>query len=120
MAWRHRLAAAAAAVTSLALLTGLALFLSTRDVRPVFLAVLAVAAAIEWLAYRERWTALRWPAAVVVDLVGVMLRDPSSRAEGWPEQYVPVPALAPRSRCSRCPCCTSRAWPPEPCCGRCR
>jgi hypothetical protein len=94
VAWRHRLPVAATAVTSLALLTGLALFVSTRDVRPVFLAVLAVAAAIEGLAYRERWTALRWPAAAVVDLVGVMLVILSSRAEGWPESYVPIPAPA--------------------------
>ncbi len=94
VAWRHRLPVAAAAVTGLALLTGLALFVSTRDVRPVFLTLLAVAAAIEWLAYRERWTALRWPAAAVVDLVGVMLVILSSRAEGWPEQYVPLPAPA--------------------------
>ena len=91
VAWRHRLAVAATAVTGLALLTGLALFVSTRDVRPVFLAVLAVAAAIEGLAYRDRWTALRWPAAAVVDLVGMMLVILSSRAEGWPESYVPVP-----------------------------
>jgi hypothetical protein len=94
VAWRHRLSVAAAAVTGLALATGLALLVSTRDLLPVFGALLAVAAAIEWLAHRERWPALRWPVAAVLDLTGLLLLMLSSRAEGWPERYVPVPPTA--------------------------
>jgi hypothetical protein len=90
VAWRHRMAVAAAATTILALATGAALFFSTRDLASVTLALLAIAAAIEWLAYHGRWPALRWAAAAGVDLVAAPLLALSLRSEGWPEAYVPV------------------------------
>jgi len=92
VAWRQGLAVAAGAATGLALATAVALFMATRDLLAVFLALVAIAAGLEWLAYRERWLALRWWAAVVLDAVAFLLAALVVRPHGLPPGYVPLAA----------------------------
>ena len=92
VAWRQRLAVAGGAATGLALATAVALLVATRDLLAVFLALVAIAAGLEWLAYRERWLALRWWAAVVLDAVAFLLAALVVRPHGLPPGYVPLAA----------------------------
>ena len=96
VAWRQRLSVACAAATALALATAVVLLVATRDLLAGFVALLAIAAALEWVAYRERWLALRWWAAVVLDAVAFLLAAVVTRPQGLPPGYVPLtpPAAA--------------------------
>ena len=96
VAWRHKLAVACAAATALALATAVVLLEATRDLLAGFVALLAIAAALEWVAYRERWLALRWWAAAVLDAVAFLLAAVVTRPQGLPPGYVPLtpPAAA--------------------------
>jgi len=89
VAWRQGLALAAWVTTALALGTAVALLVATRDLVAVFVALLAVAAGLEWLAYHERWLALRWGAALVLDAVAFLLVALATRPQGLPPGYVP-------------------------------
>jgi len=53
-------------------------------------AVLAVAAGLEWLAYRERWLPLRWWAAALLDAVAFLIAAVVARPQGLPEGYAPL------------------------------
>ena len=68
----------------------MALLVATHDLLAVFVALLAVAAGLEWLAYRERWLALRWAAALVLDAVAFLLAALVARPQGLPEGYAPL------------------------------
>jgi len=98
VAWRQGLALVAWATAGLALATAMALLVATKDLVAAFAALLAVAAGLEWLAYHERWLALRWGAALVLDAVAFLLAALVARPEGLPDGYVkvtaPVAALA--------------------------
>ncbi len=98
VAWRQGLALAAWVTTGLTLATALALLVATKDLLAVFVALLAVAAGLEWLAYHERWLALRWGAALVLDAVAFLLVALATRTQGLPPAYVafstPVAAAA--------------------------
>jgi hypothetical protein len=109
--WRQGLAVVAWVTTGLTLATALALLLATKDLLAVFLVLLAVAAGLEWLAYRERWLALRWErpssstpwrsCSSFSSRARKGCRRPTSRS---PHRRRPSP-------CSRCPHCTSPASP---------
>ena len=90
VAWRQGLAPCAWITTGLTLATAMALLVATHDLVAAFVVLLAVAAGLEWLAYRERWLALRWAAAVVLDAVAFLLAALVARAQGLPEGYVPL------------------------------
>ncbi len=96
VAWRQRLAVACGVTTALALATAVALLVATHDLLAGFVALLAIAAALEWVAYRERWLALRWWAAAVLDAVAFLLAAVVTRPQGLPPGYVPLtpPAAA--------------------------
>jgi hypothetical protein len=91
IAARRGLTVAAAATTGLALATAVALLVATRDLVAVFLALLAVAFGLEWLAYRDRWLPLRWWGAAVLDFVAFLLAALLGRPQGLPHGYVPIP-----------------------------
>ena len=98
LAWRRRLAFVAAAATGLTLATTLALLVATHDLLAVFVALLSVAAVLEWLAYHDRWLPLRWGAALFLDGVAFLLAALVTRSQGLPEGYVPLaPAVAARA-----------------------
>ena len=95
VAWRRSLALVAWAATGLALATAVALLVATHDLVAVFVALLAIAAVLEWLAYHDRWLPLRWGAALVLDAVAFLLVALVARPQGLPEAYVPLaPAVA--------------------------
>jgi hypothetical protein len=98
VAWRRRLTPVAAVATGLTLATTLALLVATHDLLAAFVALLAVAAVLEWLAYHDRWLPLRWGAAVFLDGVAFLLAALVTRAQGLPEGYVALaPAVAARA-----------------------
>jgi hypothetical protein len=90
VAWRQGLALCAWLTTGLTLATAMALLVATHDLVATFAALLAVAAGLEWLAYRERWLALRWPVALLLDAVAFLIAALVARPQGLPEGYVPV------------------------------
>jgi hypothetical protein len=90
VASRQGLAVCAWVTTGLTLVTALAVLVATKDLVAVFAALLAVAAGLEWLAYHERWLALRWWAALALDAVAFLLAALVTRRPGLPEGYVPV------------------------------
>jgi hypothetical protein len=95
VAWRQGLSFGAWLTTALTLATALALLIATHDLVAVLAALLAVAAGLEWLAYRERWLGLRWAVALVLDAVAILLAALVARPQGLPEGYVPLaPAVA--------------------------
>jgi hypothetical protein len=94
VAHRRDLAAVAWAGTCLALGATAALLVSTQHLLASVLALLAIGAFVEGLAVRDRWTGLRWPAALFLDLALLILIVLVTRPEGLPEGY---PALSTRS-----------------------
>jgi len=95
VAWRQGLTLGAWLTTGLTLATAVALLVATHDLVAVFGALLAVAAGLEWLAYRERWLALRWAAALVLDAEAFLLAALVARPQGLPEGYPPLaPTIA--------------------------
>ena len=88
VAWRRGLTFGAWLTTGLTLATAVALLVSTHDLLAVFAALFAVAAGLEWLAYREKWLALRWGAALVLDGTAFFLAALVARPQGLPEGYV--------------------------------
>ena len=92
VAWRQGLTLGAWLTSGLTLATAVALLVATHDLLAVFAALLAVAAGLEWLAYRERWLGLRWAAALVLDAVAFLLAALVARPQGLPEGYAPLAA----------------------------
>ena len=74
VAWHRRLRANAVVTTLLALATAVALLVSTHDLIAAMAALVAIAAGVEWLAWRGAWLGLRWAAAVVLDAVAAPAR----------------------------------------------
>jgi hypothetical protein len=95
-AFSGRSAVGATLATGLSLITTVALLISTHDLLAALVTLLAITGGLEWLAWRDQWRPLRWPAAVVVDGVVVLLTMVVTRPQGLPEGYVPVsmPAAA--------------------------
>ncbi len=73
VAWHRRLVVNAIVTTVLALATATALLVSTHDLVAALVASLAIAGALELLAFRASWPGLRWTAAVVVNGVAFLL-----------------------------------------------
>ncbi len=94
VAWRGQLAVNAGLATGLALATAVALLVSTHDLLATLITLLAIVAGLEWLAWRDWWRPLRWPAAAVVDGVALLLTVVMTRPQGLPEGYVPLSVLA--------------------------
>jgi hypothetical protein len=83
MAWANVLVAASAA---------LGLLVRTRDLATFAIVLVLAAAAVEVLAFRDCWPALRWPAAIALDLGILALAMVVQRDGGPPEGYPGVAA----------------------------
>ena len=97
VAWHRRLCVNAVLTTVLALVTALALLVSTHDLLAGVLALAAIACGVEWLAWREAWLGLRWPAALALDAVGLLTVAVATRPElpgGYPPLAPGTAALA--------------------------
>jgi hypothetical protein len=73
VAWRRRLRTLAWIVTVGALMTALLLMFGTGQIAPFALVLLGVGTVTAWMGYSLDWFALRWPVAVVVNLVVLAL-----------------------------------------------
>jgi hypothetical protein len=93
VAVRRRLVVNAALTTALALVAAIALLAGTHDLLPAFVTLLAVAAVLEWLAFRETWLGLRWAAAIALDGVALLLVALATRPHP-PPAYAPLTSLA--------------------------
>jgi hypothetical protein len=90
VAWRRALGEVAWTVTLSTVVTALALLVGIHDFLPLTIALLLLAAAVEVLAFQDRWLGLRWPAAVGLDLAVVMLASGALRPEAPAEGTVAV------------------------------
>jgi hypothetical protein len=91
VARRHGMAGIAWLNVLLSVASGLSLLVATRQLLPFALGLLALALTVEALAFGGEWLALRWPAALGVDLAllaAFMLVD---RPGGLPDGYAPLP-----------------------------
>ena len=86
VAFRHRLAASAWLTTLAASATTLALLVATHDLLSALVTLLALAAVLEWMAFRDAWLGLRWCVAATLDLVALLLITIATRPEP-PESY---------------------------------
>jgi hypothetical protein len=92
LGWKYNLAAVVGLSTFAAAITALALLVATRDPAPFMLALLAMAAAAETAACRNRWLGLRWIAAAAADLGALALILVYAAEGGAPPEYKLVAA----------------------------
>jgi hypothetical protein len=90
LAARRRLAVVAWANTLLGMAASAGLLMATRHLVPAVLALLVMAAMVEWLAFRGLWPSLRWPAALFVDVAALVTLWLVSRPAGLPADYAPT------------------------------
>ena len=91
----HRDLAAVGSLTTLfAVATALVLLVATHDLLPYVVTLLVIAAAVETLAFYERWLGLRWAAALALDLGAWSVAMVMARPGGLPEGYVPLDSRA--------------------------
>lgn len=91
VAQRRGLASLAVIQAALALTTAVGLLFATRELVPVALALLAMAALIEALAWRDLWMGLRWPVALALDGALLLVVWLGARPAGLPEGYPRLP-----------------------------
>ncbi|MBW2543537.1 MAG: hypothetical protein JRF15_15750, partial [Deltaproteobacteria bacterium] len=89
--WRRELRTLAWIIILFNLVASVVLLIGTRDFLSLSVALLLVAAAVETLAVREEWLPLRWPAALGIDLAGLMLISASLRPESAPGNSPALP-----------------------------
>jgi hypothetical protein len=81
VALRHDLPAHAWLTTLAACATLLALLVSARHTVATLVALLGLAALVEWLAFRDAWLGLRWWAGAALDLVALLAISDFTRPE---------------------------------------
>jgi hypothetical protein len=81
VAFRQRLSANAWLTTLAACATLVALLATTRDAVTALVALLGLAALVEWLAFHDAWLGLRWCAAATLDTVALLLIAIGTRPE---------------------------------------
>ncbi len=81
VSWRHDLSASAWLTTLAACAAVVAVLASTHEAVTALVTLLALAAVLEWLAFRDAWLGLRWCVAAVLDAVAVLLVASGARAE---------------------------------------
>jgi hypothetical protein len=91
VAWRRELWEMAWGIVLFNLVAAVALMVGTGDFLPLTVALLLVAAAVEILAVRDQWLALRWPAALAIDLAGLMIVSATLRPENAPAGHPALP-----------------------------
>lgn len=96
VAWRRNLAAIAWIAIVTGILAAVALLMTTRDLAPFTVALLAMAAAVEASACFGHWLHERWIVALTADAAILLLTEVAARIGGAPDGYVQVStAVAP-------------------------
>lgn len=91
ISWRKNLLIVATISILAGVLTAAALLISTHDVMPFLLLLLALAAAVEISACLDHWLAERWLAAAAADLAILLATYLVTSVRGLPENYAPIP-----------------------------
>jgi len=94
LSWRKRQIVISGIVCVASTLIAAALLLATRDLLPFTLALLAIAAASEFAAWRDHPTGSRWLSAITADAAVIVFSWLMSRENGLPQGYVPASARA--------------------------
>jgi hypothetical protein len=89
--WRRELWEIAWVIVLFHLVAAVALMVGTRDFLPLTVALLLTATAVEILNVRDRWLALRWPAALGIDLAGLVIVSAALRPESALEGHPALP-----------------------------
>ncbi len=89
ISWTKNIALVAWITTLGALTATFALLLATHDTVPFTLALLAIAAAVEFSACLDHWLRERWVVAISADLAVLLMIIVATRPNGLPEGYVP-------------------------------
>jgi len=87
ISWRKDLTVIAWITTLAGLLAACGLLLATRDLAPFTLALLVLAAAVEYSACFDHWLRERWVVAMAADLSVLLLTYLFTRPGGLPEGY---------------------------------
>jgi hypothetical protein len=94
VSWRKRQILISGVVCVSSTLIAAALLLATRDLLPFTLALLAMAAALEFAAWRDHPTGSRWFSAITADAAVIVFSWLMARENGLPEGYVPASTRA--------------------------
>ncbi len=94
LSWRKRQIVISGIVCVASTVIAAALLLATRDLVPFTLALLAIAAAVEFAACRDHPTGSRWLSAITADAAVLVFSWLMSRENGLPDGYVPASARA--------------------------
>jgi len=94
VAWRHDHAAIAAITALTGAVTAVALIAATLDPVPFVIALLAAAVVVEYGAIRDHALAWRWIVALAADFCAFLLLYLTTRPQGLPSGYAPVPGAA--------------------------
>jgi hypothetical protein len=87
LAWGKRLGVIAGVASAASAVMAAVLLLATRDLFPYALALLAVAAALEFAAWTGRRSGSRWLVALLADCAVLLLSWIVTRPQGIPEGY---------------------------------
>ncbi len=90
ISWRKNLKTIAAVVPAACAVLALVLMVGTYALAPFTLALLAIAATVEFAAVQEHVTGTRWVVAACADAAVLVLTVLVRRPEGLPEGYAPV------------------------------
>jgi hypothetical protein len=91
VAWRARLGGIAWTHGLFGLATAASLLQVTHELVTFTIALLLIALLVELTAMRDRWLALRWPTALVLDLAVLQTILVALRRGGPPPDYPPLP-----------------------------
>ncbi|MCX6621028.1 MAG: hypothetical protein NTY38_08085 [Acidobacteria bacterium] len=90
LSWNRNLGVVAWITTLAGVFTAAALLIATEDLTPFTLALLVIAAAVEFSACRDHWMGERWVVALAADLAILALVRLVTRPAGLPSGYAPV------------------------------
>jgi hypothetical protein len=93
VAWRHSVNGIAWVVTVAGIVTSVAIFRELHDGRAWGVAVLLIAAGVEFSACRDHWLGLRWIAALTADVTILALTLLVTRPHSGPEAVVTLSPL---------------------------
>ncbi len=91
ISWRRNLSVIAWLTTLAGLGASVVLLIATYDLAPFTLAILAIAAAVEFCACLDHWLRERWMVALTADAAVLLLTWFVTRPGGLPEGYAPIP-----------------------------